>query len=81
MENFANRLVEIRLSTDLSAGSVVSTTTNDDMEGRFRVPTAVAEHGNRLALVNARFDVGIPPPLGSGVPAGTDYDVVLVDKH
>jgi hypothetical protein len=31
--------------------------------------TTVAEHGDRLAIVNARFDLG-PPPLGTGVPPG-----------
>jgi hypothetical protein len=40
----------------------------------------VAEHGSRLAIVNARFDLGLPPPLGTGVPPGTDYNVVLVRK-
>ena len=46
----------------------------------FRVPTAVAEDGHRLALVNARFDLGFPPPFGPGAPPGTDFNVVQLDK-
>jgi sugar lactone lactonase YvrE len=80
VENFANQVAEVRLSPDLSGGEIVSRITNADVGGRFRIPTTVAEHGNRLAIVNARFDLGLPPPLGTGAPPGTDYDVVLVAK-
>ena len=80
VQNFANQVAEIRLSPDLSSGQVVTQITNADVAGRFRVPATVAEHGNRLAIVNARFDLGLPPPLGTGVPPGTDYNVVLVSK-
>jgi len=51
-----------------------------DREAKAGYPTTVAEHGDLLAIVNARFDLGLPPPLGTGVPPGTDYDVVLVSK-
>lgn len=44
----------------------------------FRSPTTVARFGSRLVLVNARFDLSLPPPFGPGAPPGTDYDVVLV---
>lgn len=74
--NFSNTVLEVRLAPDLSSGQVVDTITSD----LFRVPTTVASHGNKLALVNARFDLGVPPPFGTGAPPGTDYDVVLVDK-
>jgi len=80
VENFANQVAQVRLSPDLSTGQVVSRLTNADAGGRFRVPTTLAGHGDRLAVVNARFDVGLPPPLGPGAPPGTDYDVVLVDR-
>ncbi|WP_203453383.1 SMP-30/gluconolactonase/LRE family protein [Jiangella aurantiaca] len=80
VENFANRVVGVTLSPDLSSGRITDVITDADVDGLFRIPTTVAEHGNRLAVVNARFDVGLPPPLGSGVPPGTDYDVVVVDK-
>ncbi|HSF26774.1 MAG TPA: hypothetical protein VLC50_04575 [Actinomycetes bacterium] len=80
VENFANRLLEIRLAPDLSSGRITATVTNADVDGALRVPTTVAEHGHLLAIVNARFDLGLPPPLGTGAPPGTDYDVVLVPK-
>jgi hypothetical protein len=57
-------------------GRITATFTSD----LFRIPTTVAERGNRLALVNARFDVGFPPPFGPGAPPGTDFDVVQIQK-
>ena len=74
VENFANRLVRVTLSPDLTSGAITSVITST----LFRVPTTVAKHGSRLALVNGRFDLGLPPPFGSGAPPGTDFDVVLV---
>ncbi len=76
VQNFANQLVKIQLAPDLSTGRIVGITTNP----LFRVPTAVGEDGHRLALVNARFDLGFPPPLGPGAPPGTDFNVVQLDK-
>jgi sugar lactone lactonase YvrE len=80
VQNFANQVAEIRLSPDLSSGRVVDQITNADVHGAFRIPTTIAEHGDRLAIVNSRFDLGLPPPLGTGVPPGTDYDVALIRK-
>jgi hypothetical protein len=80
VENFANQFLEIQLNPDLSSGEIVSVLTNTAVGGRFHVPTTVAEHGSRLAIVNGRFDLGLPPPLGAGAPPGTHYDVVLVRK-
>jgi sugar lactone lactonase YvrE len=74
VENFANTLVRVTLSPDLSSGTITSVITSP----LFRVPTTVAKHGNRLALVNGRFDLGLPPPFGPGAPPGTDFDVVRV---
>ena len=74
VENFANTLVRVTLSQDLSSGSITSTITSP----LFRVPTTVAKHGDRFALVNGRFDLGFQPPLGPGAPPGTEYDVVIV---
>jgi hypothetical protein len=42
------------------------------------VPTTVARHWSRLAVVDGRFDLGLPPPFGPRAPPGTDFDVVLV---
>ncbi len=74
VQNFANSLARVRLSPDLTSGEVVEVVTSD----LFRVPTTVARHGSRLALVNGRFDLGFPPPFGPGAPPGTDFDVVQV---
>lgn len=77
VQNFANSVAEVRLSPDLRTGEVVQTITDQ----LFEVPTTVAMHGDKLALVNGRFDLGFPPPLGPGAPPGTDFNVVLVPKH
>jgi hypothetical protein len=74
VENSANTLVRVTLSPDLSSGTITAEVTSDLL----RVPTTVARHGSRLAVVNARFDLGLPPPFGPGAPPGTDFDVVLV---
>jgi sugar lactone lactonase YvrE len=76
VENFANRVVKVELSPDLTSGRITAVVTS----ALFRVPTTVAEHGNRLALINGRFDLGFPPPFGPGAPPGTDFDVVQIDK-
>ena len=74
VENFPNTLARVSLSCDLSSGEITATITSP----LFRVPTTIARHGSRLAAVNARFDLGFPPPFGPGAPPGTDFDVVLV---
>lgn len=71
VQNFANSVAEVRLSPDMLTGEVVQTITDPS----FKIPTTVAIHGNTLALVNSRFDLGIPPPLG------TEFDVVLVPQN
>lgn len=77
VENFANTLVRVTLSPDLASGEITSTITSP----LFHVPTTVARHGKRLALVNSRFDLGFPPPFGPGAPPGTKFDVVVVRGH
>ena len=67
-------VTRVSLSPDLSSGEITATI----MSPLFRVPTTIARHGSRLAAVNARFDLGFPPPFGPGAPPGTDFDVVLV---
>jgi hypothetical protein len=74
VENFANTLVRVSLSPDLSRGTIDSVITTP----AFHVPTTVARHGANLAVVNGRFDLGLPPPFGEGAPPGTEFDVVLV---
>jgi sugar lactone lactonase YvrE len=69
VQNFANQVTELRLSPDLTSATVEQVITNSD----FQVPTTVARHGNRLALVNAKFDTGIPPTAPT-------YEVVIVER-
>ena len=69
VRNVDNLIAVIRLSPDLSSGVVEDTITSD----RFQVPTTVARHGDRLAVVNGKFDTGFPP-------TATQYEVVVVDR-
>jgi sugar lactone lactonase YvrE len=69
VQNFANQVTELRLSPDLTSATVEQVITNSD----FQVPTTVARHGNTLALVNAKFDTGIPPTAPT-------YEVVIVER-
>ena len=56
VQNSIDTLTLVRLESDLDSGRVVSRTTDED----FDVPTTVAEAGDRLAIVNARFGVDSP---------------------
>ncbi|MGH9176149.1 MAG: SMP-30/gluconolactonase/LRE family protein, partial [Vicinamibacterales bacterium] len=69
VQNRFNQIAVIRLSADLSEGEVVAHITDPN----FRVPTTIAEFGNRLYAVNARF--GTPP-----TPT-TEYEIVQVQKQ
>ncbi|MBO9521008.1 MAG: hypothetical protein J7518_05665 [Nocardioidaceae bacterium] len=74
VENGANTIVRVRLAPDLSSGTITKTVTGS----QFRVPTTMARFGDRLAVVNGRFDLGFPPPFGPGAPPGTTFDVAVV---
>jgi sugar lactone lactonase YvrE len=63
----SNQITRIRLAPDLSSGAVERVTTSD----LFQTPTTAARFGSRLAVVNAKFDTGIPP-------TALQYEVVLV---
>jgi sugar lactone lactonase YvrE len=56
LQNSIDTLALVDLESDLESGRVVRRTTDED----FDVPTTVAESGDRLAIVNARF--GVPSP-------------------
>jgi hypothetical protein len=68
VQNEINQVTEVRLSGDLTAGTVREVITND----LFQVPTTAIRHDGQLAVVNAKFDTGIPP-------TADQYEVVLVD--
>ena len=63
----SNQITRILLNDDLTAG-VEKVITSD----LFQVPSTAARFGNRLAVVNAKFDTGIPP-------TADQYEVVLVN--
>lgn len=77
VENFANTLARIALSTDLSRGTLVAEITDP----AFQVPTTTARFGSRMAVVNGKFNLGFPPPFGPGAPTGTPFEVVLVNAQ
>jgi sugar lactone lactonase YvrE len=69
VQNFSNQVSRIRLRPDLSSGVVEEVITSP----LFQIPTTAARYGRRLAVVNAKFDTGIPP-------SADQYEVVLVDR-
>ena len=62
-----NQVTRIRLDGHLSSGVVEKVITSD----LFQVPATAALFGRRLAVVNAKFDTGIPP-------TADQYEIVLV---
>jgi sugar lactone lactonase YvrE len=69
VRNQLNRIAVVELAPDASSGEVVGAITDPD----FDVPTTVAEFGNSLYAVNARF--------GVENPGAAEYDVVGVSKE
>jgi len=68
LRNQLNQIAVIRLSPDLSSGSLIDTISDDN----FDVPTTLALFGSRLYAVNARFG---PPPTPT-----TEYSIVQVER-
>jgi hypothetical protein len=68
VQNFLNQIGVVELAPDLSSGVVGDPITSS----HFMIPTTVAEFGNSLYAVNARFDVTAGPDV--------EYDVVRVVK-
>jgi sugar lactone lactonase YvrE len=64
----SNQVTRIRLDPHLTSGVVEKVIASD----LFQFPTTAARFGSRLAVVNAKFDTGIPPTADK-------YEVVLVD--
>lgn len=69
VQNFSHQISRVRLSPDLTSGAVEHVITSE----LFRVPSTAARLGNRLAVVNAKFDTGFPP-------TADQYEVVVVDR-
>jgi hypothetical protein len=68
VQNRDNQIAVVELNSRLSSGEIVGFITNPT----FDVPTTIAEFGNSLYAVNARF--GTPPT------PDTEYDIVQVTK-
>jgi hypothetical protein len=62
-----NQVTRIRLGRHLRSGVVEKVITSE----LFQVPATAARFGRRLAVVNAKFDTGIPP-------TADQYEIVLV---
>jgi sugar lactone lactonase YvrE len=69
VQNFSNQVSRIRLAPDLSSGVIEHVITSD----LFQVPSTAALFGSQLAVVNAKFDTGIPP-------TADQYEVVVIDR-
>ncbi len=69
VQNRLNKIAVVQLNAKLTAGEVVGQITDP----AFRVPTTVAEFGNSLYAVNARF--GTPPE------PDTEYEIVRATKE
>jgi sugar lactone lactonase YvrE len=69
VQNFSNQIARIRLRPDLASGVVEAVITSD----LFQIPTTAARFGSRLAVVNAKFDTGIPPKADQ-------FEVIVVDR-
>ena len=67
VQNFSNQVSRFRLDDSLSAGVLEKVITSP----LFEVPTTAAVFGATLAVVNAKFDTGLPP-------TAAEYEVVLV---
>jgi len=68
VQNFDNQVTRIRLGPHLTSGVAEAVITSD----LFQIPTTAARFGSRLAIVNAKFDTGLPP-------TADQYEVVVVD--
>jgi hypothetical protein len=66
VRNRINQIVVVKLAPDLSSGTVLGTLTQPN----FDVPTTIAEFGNALYVVNARFTTPATPD--------TTYNIVRV---
>lgn len=68
VQSFENKVSRVSLSPDLGSGVVEAVVTSD----HFQVPTTAARFGHRLAVVNGKFDTGVPP-------TATHFEVIIVN--
>lgn len=72
VQNVLNQIAVIQLNRQLDAGVLMRVITDP----KFRIPATIAEFGDALYAVNARFDVAPPP----GVWPDIEFEVVRVPK-
>jgi sugar lactone lactonase YvrE len=77
VRNQLNQIAVVLLDPLFQSGQVVDTITDDD----FQVPTTIAEFGNALYAVNARFNVAPPPFTGADPQPDLEFSVVRVLKR
>jgi len=68
--NSLNRIAVVKLDPSLTTGVYVE----DILSPDFKIPTTIAGFGSSIYAVNARFNLGNPPP------PGTAFDIVKVSK-
>ena len=67
----SNQVTAVQLSGDLTSGTVKRVITSaDDL---LQTSTTMARFGDRIAVVNAKFDTGFPP-------TADEYDVTVLDR-
>jgi sugar lactone lactonase YvrE len=78
VQNSLNQIAVVELDPTFDSGEIVGIITGPE----FRIPTTVAEFGDALYAVNARFDVA-PPPLPGSPPAdpNLEYEAVRILKR
>jgi sugar lactone lactonase YvrE len=69
VQNFNNQVSRIRLSPNIASGVVEQVITSELLQ----FPATAALFGSRIAVVNAKFDTGIPP-------TADQYEVVVLDR-
>jgi len=69
VQNWVNQVSRVRLSPDLTSGTLEGVITHD----AFQFPTTAIPFDNQLAVVNAKADTGIRP-------TAAEYEVVIVDR-
>ena len=67
VQNFSNQVTRVKLAPGWASGTVKKVITSP----LFQIPTTAAVFGDTLAVVNGKFDTGIPP-------TATQYEVNLV---
>lgn len=73
VQNFLNQVAVVDFTgTDYRVGQITNTLSNPDL----RIPTTITHRGERLYVVNARFDVAPPGQAADD----TEFEVVRVDE-